>query len=309
MKTSRLLPYLIALVLLAWVLGSLARSGTVGGSLLANSYWLVYAVDLMPLIALGLIVIFVISLIVNWKLLADALGSGMTRRRRGQGKKSWRIQAIVWISTWAAALVYLEVRCHGLFCTASGTGDTAAMVKNVVSGSGPLPTIPLLGAAISFASFVDTNLFAVAFFGVLIVSSVIMVRAVMVHLEETRNEAVQLVEVAQEQGREAVRAAIRILDDNSEGDARERILACYQKMINAASDLGAPIGRDKTARELEQAIRTTFQLKGSGIARLTRLFEEARYSLHAITWEDAEMARECLVEIEEELDRTVTVEA
>jgi hypothetical protein len=308
LKTSRLLPYLIALVLLAWVLGTLARSGTGGGSLLANSYWLVYAIELMPLIALGLIVVFIASLIANWKLIADALGSGMARNRRARNKRSWKIMAIVWLTTWTIAIVYLEIRCHGLFCSSSGTNATATSIQNVVAGSGPLPSIPLLGAVVSFASLVDTNLFAVAFFGVLIVSSVIMVRAVKVHLEETRNETVHLIEVVQEQGREAVRAAIRILDDDSEGDARQRILACYQKMISVAAHLGAPVGLDKTARELELAIRNMFQLKGYGIARLTRLFEEARYSLHSMTLEDAEMARECLVEINEELSGTVTVE-
>jgi hypothetical protein len=309
LKTSRLLPYLIALVLLAWVLGTLAHSGTGGGSLLANSYWLVYAIELMPLLALGLIVVFIGLLIANWKFIAEALGSGMSRNRRVRGKKSWRIMAIVWLTTWSIAIVYLEIRCHGLICSTSGTNATAASIQNVVAGSGPLPSIPLLGAVVTFASLVDTNLFAATFFGVLIVSSVIMVRAVMVHLEDTRNESVQFIEAVQEQGRDAVRAALKILDDDSEGDARQRILTCYQKMIEVAAHLGAPVGLDKTARELELAIRSTFQLNGSGIARLTRLFEEARYSLHAITWEDADMARECLTEINEELGRTVTAEA
>jgi heme exporter protein D len=309
LKTSRLLPYLIALVLLAWVLGSLARSGTAGGSILSNSTWLVYAIELLPVIALGLILIFVVSLIANWRLLADALGSGMTRRRRAQGRKSLKLQLIIWMATWATAIVYLEVKCHGLVCSTANANQTISQIKSVAAGTGPLPPLPILGAVVSFASFLDTNVFALAFFGVLVISSVIMARAVMVHLEETRNERIERVEAAQEQGREAVQAAIRVLDDEAEGDARARILACYRKMVKAASDLGAPVGPDKTARELELGIRNMFLLKGSGIARLTELFEEARYSLHPITWEDAGMARECLVEINEELGRTVSLEA
>jgi len=52
-----------------------------------------------------------------------------------------------------------------------------------------------------------------------------------------------------------------------------------------------------------------FLLKGPGIARLTGLFEEARYSLHPMTWKDAEMARDCFIQIRDELDRTVSIEA
>jgi len=309
LKAKRLLPYLIALLLLAWILGSLARSTTTGGSLLSNSYWLVYTIELLPLIALGLMVVLLVSLIINWRLLSDALGSGMTRKRRAQGKKSWRIQAIVWVATWAAAIVYLELRCHGLVCSSANEANATAVIQNVVSGSGPLPVLPILGPALAFATLVDTNMFALAFFGVLIVSSVIMFRAAMVHLDEIRKQRLELVEMAQEHGREAVQAAIRVLDERGEDDPRARILACYQRMVKVASDLGASVGADKTARELERGIRSMFLLNGPGIARLTRLFEEARYSLHPITEEDAAMARECLVEISEEFDKTVSLEA
>ncbi len=42
---------------------------------------------------------------------------------------------------------------------------------------------------------------------------------------------------------------------------------------------------------------------------MTGLFEEARYSLHPMTWEDAEMARDCFIQIRDELGRTVSIEA
>ncbi len=159
----------------------------------------------------------------------------------------------------------------------------------------------------AFSSLIDTNIFVFAFIGLLTVGSVIAVRSVIVHLDEVRKEKVEFFEMTVKQGREVVQAAIRIIDQNGPDDPRARILACYQKMINAASDLGAPVGVDKTARELEKGIRNMFLLKGPGIACLTGLFEEARYSLHPITGQDSMRARECLEEIGAELNRHAMV--
>ncbi len=309
LKPRRLLPYLIALLLLAWVLGSLARSGTGGGSLLSSSYWLVYAVELLPVIALGVMIVFTAFLLMNAKFFSDALGSGMTRRRKLQKKKSLKIQAVVWIAAWAAVLIFLEVRCRGLTCNSSNTPQMANVTQNFVSGGGPAPSLPFLDTALAIGSLIDTNVFALAFLGLVTIGSVIMVRAVLVHLEEVHKEKVELFETVQEHGRQAVQAAIRILDETIVDDPRGRIQACYLKMIKAASDLGAPVGADKTARELEKGIRGMFLLKGPGIARLTGLFEEARYSLHRITEEDSRTARESLVEISEELNRSIILEA
>ena len=308
MKPRRLFPYLIALALLAWILGSLARSGISGGSLLSNSYWLVYAVELLPLVALGLMVILAIYLAINAGFISDAIGTGMTRKRKQQQKKNQTIRTIIFMATWAVAIMLLWLRCGGLVCNSSAQ-NTASLVMQIVSGAGPVPKLPTLGPVLALASLLDTNFFAFAFLGVVVISSVIMVRAIKVHVDQTRSQRLELVETVQEQGREAAQDAIRVLDEDSYSDPRTRIMACYQKMISAAAGLGAHVGLDRTARELEKGIREMFLLKGSGIARLTGLFEEARYSLHPMTGEDSSQARQCLVEISEELSRTVSIAA
>ncbi len=217
MKPRRLLPYLIALLFLAWVLGSVARSTSTGGNILSNSEWLVFTIELLPIIVLGLMVMFTLFLIVNSRLLSDALGSGMTQRRKAQKKKSWKIQAIVWITGWAVAIVFLEARCHGIFCNSSSTAQTASTLQQIVSGK-PLPSLPVLGTVVAFSSLIDTNIFVFAFIGLLTVGSVIAVRSVIVHLDEVRKEKVEFFEMTVKQGREVVQAAIRIIDQNGPDD-------------------------------------------------------------------------------------------
>ena len=158
----------------------------------------------------------------------------------------------------------------------------------------------------ALAQLVDTSFFVYAFFGLVAVSSVIMVRAFKVSLSEKEvGKAEALVRI--QEGQEAVRDAIRMLDEDVMEDPRTKILACYQRMISAARDLGAPVGLDRTARELEKGIREMFLLRGDGIATLTVLFEEARYSLHTVSEEDSRQARECLLEIQGELNGTFSL--
>ncbi len=304
MKPRRLLPYLAALLLLAWILGSLARSGTGGGSLLSNSYWLVYVIELLPLIALGMMVALGIYLAINWKLMSDVLGFGMAGRRRVLRKRNRTLQFMVTATAWAAAIGVLLAKCGGIVCSnANSAQTTATTVQNAVTSGGQLPQVPLLGPLVTISSLVDTNLIMYAFFGLVAVSSVIMVRAFKVSLSEKETSKAEALARVQE-GQAAVQDAIRMLDEDVVEDSRTKILACYQRMIKAASDLGAPVGPDKTARELEKGIREMFLLRGRGIANLTVLFEEARYSLHPVSEEDSKLAREYLLEIREELSGT-----
>ena len=111
MKPRRMIPHLAALLLLAWILGSLARSGTRGGSILSNSYWLVYALELLPLIALGLMVALGVYLAINWRLMSDVLGFGMAGRRKVLRKKNRTLGIMVWGAAWAVAIGVMMIRC------------------------------------------------------------------------------------------------------------------------------------------------------------------------------------------------------
>ncbi len=306
MKPRRFLPYLIALVLLAWVLGSLARSGGGAGSILSNSIWLIYLVELAPFVAAGLMIALVVSLIRNWKELAEAIGFSLAPKR-GRKKKSGRVEIIVWMAAWLVAIIVLITRCGGITCSAKGATDA---VKHIVIGNDPLPGLPtLFWPAVAFAGNIDYNIMVPAFLALLAVSSVIMVRAIKVSWDETRRMMNDNPLLVQHQGQVAVQDAIRVLESGEGGDPRTRIILCYERMIRAAAELGAPVGLDRTARELEKGIRGLFQLKGQGIARLTSLFEEARYSLHVITDQDSQSALDSLLEIQEELRKTPLQEA
>lgn len=303
LKPARLIPYLTALLLLAWILGSLARSGTSGGSLLSNSTWLVYAINLIPLAALALMVTVGIYIAINWRLMSDVLGFGLARRRRVLRRKNRTLQMIIWLTAWGLAFGVLLLKCGGLVCnSASSVSSTSSTVENAITSGGNLPQLPLLGPLLAISSLIDTNFFVYTFFALVAVSSVIMVRAFAVSLKETDLSKEKALAVAQE-GEVAVKDAIRKLDDETL-DPRTKILACYQRMIRAAQDLGAPVGPDRTARELEHGIRNMFMLRGDGIATLTALFEEARYSLHEVYEKESEQARDCLVQIQEELRAT-----
>ncbi len=311
MRTRQVLPYLAALLLLAWILGSLARSGTGGASILSNSYWLVYLVYLIPFLALGAMVVMIVFLAISWKVLSDALGFGIARKRRMTRKQSNTIRLVVWISFWGLALGTLYWKCGGIFCKADNSTRTLGQTTEtfVQGGQGAVfsPFTVLQGPAYALADLISSGWFAIAFFGLLVVSSVILVRGIKVSLDETR-AGEYLPDRVREEGTVAVRDALRVLEKEEVADPRTRIMACYERMIRAAASLGADVSVDQTARELESGIRRMFQLKSPSIRDLTRLFEEARYSLHPITEQDSEEAQRCLLEIGEELRATVSVQ-
>jgi hypothetical protein len=309
LNPRRILPYAAGLLVLAWALGSLARSGS-GGGILLDSYWLLYLVYLLPVFAVGAMVALIVFIAFNWRDLSNAIGFGIVARRRATRKQSRTVQLIVYMAFWGLALMVLYYRCGGIICNTNSTQPLAGnLTTKIVSGS-PGPDLPSLGRQLAgLTSIVSTDWFFWGFVGLLAVSSVIIARSFKVSLDETRNARLVEAAAVQEAGTRAVQDALKVLEEAEEKDPRTRILRCYQKMIMAAAALGARVSPDQTARELEKGIRMTFLLKGSGIGELTRLFEEARYSLHPITEEDAVEAQRSLVDIREELKGVVRVEA
>ncbi len=265
-----------------------------------NSYWLIYFLYITPLIALGLIVAMIFFLAYNWRFLSDAIGFGMAGKRKQQKKRSKRtIQTILSIAVWLIAIEVLLRQCGGLFCKSSQAANSS-QVQQLVSGSAPLPALFSIEAISRLDSIVQTNWFYIAFLGLFAVSSVIIARAIKVSWEEMK-EPITEIPTPQAEGIAAVEDAIHILESQDTPDPRSRIIKCYQRMIQAAQHLGAPVTSDQTARELERAIRKMLMLKGSAINELTHLFEEARYSLHPVTEKDGEEAHGHLLAIAEEM--------
>jgi Domain of unknown function (DUF4129) len=251
-------------------------------------------------------VVMIVLLAYNWRLLSDALGYGIAGRRKQQKKKSRTLQIIIWMSTWLIAIEVLLQKCGGIFCKPSENASLTPQVVQFVAGSGPGPALPFVQAVNQLGSIVQANWFSAAFIGLLAVSSVIIIRAVKVSWEESRGKIIPMPGPPAE-GISAVEDAIHILESEEAMDPRTRIINCYQRMIQAAQRLGAPVTSDQTARELETAIRKMLMLRGPAINELTELFEEARYSLHQITERDGENAHQCLLTIAEEMKLPVSV--
>jgi len=251
-------------------------------------------------------VVIIVLLAYNWRLFSDVLGYGMAGRRKQRKKQSRSLQIIVWMGAWLVAIEVLLQRCGGIFCKTSQDANLTPQIQQFVTGSGSGPVLPFVQAVTQLGSIVQTSWFSIAFLGLLAVSSVIIIRAVKVSFEESRGKIIPMPGPPAE-GISAVEDAIHILESQEATDPRTRIINCYQRMIQAAQHLGAPVTSDQTARELETAIRKMLILRGSAITDLTELFEEARYSLHPITERDGEKAHQHLLSIAEEMRLPVSV--
>jgi uncharacterized protein DUF4129 len=297
MEVRRLVPYIVGLIVLAFALGSLPR-GSPGGSLLFRSYWLLYLIYLGPIVVLGVMLALIVLIALNWRDIGAGIGFRMAQSRRGR-KRASMYSIFVWLFMWTIAIVVLMEKPGTIF-NPLGTNSTATVAA--IGGGDGTPSNPfqLGGFLPTISSLVQSSWFGIAFLGLLVVGGLVLIQSVRVAMKETSEMDARGFEERRIEGLEAVYGAIELVDDETV-DPRSRIITCYQHMITAVSRLGVPLSPDQTARELERAINSTFVLKGSATGELTQLFEEARYSLHDISDEDAGNARKCLDSIAEEL--------
>lgn len=298
MYIRRLIPYLVGLLVLAFALGSLPR-GTPGGSLLFQSYWLLYLIYLAPIAILGLMVALIILIGLNWKSLGAGLGFAIANRRKMRsGRKKSRYSLLLYIGFWSVAILVLATKKGTIFNPAAADQNvTRAIVNDATPPPNPLQGGGLLPA---ISSIVQNDWFSFAFAGLLIVSGLVLFQTLRTAIHEPASSMYYDVEEAQLEGLQAVHEAMKLVDDKA-NDPRSRIILCYQHMLATVSRVGVLISSDQTARELEKASRSTFSLKGPATSDLTRLFEEARYSLHEIVDEDATRAGNDLEAISAEL--------
>jgi len=100
---------------------------------------------------------------------------------------------------------------------------------------------------------------------------------------------------------DAVDDALDDLDD--ETDARRGILACYRRFEEATARARVRRAPWQTANEFMQDARGRLPLPASAVEQLTRLFELARFSHHAVPPTARARARECLADIRAALAR------
>lgn len=274
--------------------------------MLIGSWWLVILVSLAPLVGLGLMIVLTILLVYNSDLLSRALGSGIAGKRKQPRKRTRLVHYIMAGAIWMAALVFLLNRPGGLL------GEHPIRVDNSNTldkpGNHAATTAPaIVQSANSIGSFLQTDWFYVAFYGLLIVCSVIVARSIVYSWQETKGDLRKLTETARAEAIASVEDAFRLLNVEPGSDPRLRIINCYQRMALAAHQQGANITSDQTARELEAAIHDMLGIAGPSMRDLTNLFEEARYSLHPITEDDATRAQQYLLNIAQEMNFTISI--
>jgi uncharacterized protein DUF4129 len=296
LRLPRTIPYIAGLIVLAFALGSLTH-GTPGGSLLFQAYWLLYLVYLGPVVILAAMVALIILIALNYRDIGAALGYGIAKRRTR--KRGSRYSTFVTMFFWALAIGVLLQTKGSIFnpTRAANSTITAIVGKDATTAPTPIQTGGVLPA---LSNLVQNPWFSFVFLGLLAVVSLVVVQTLRVAYKETRDTTNRQLQENQEQGLKAVHEAIKLIDDPT-SDPRSRIIACYQHLITTVSGLGAPVSSDLTARELDRAVRSTFDLRGPATTELTQLFEEARYSLHEIMENDADDAHHYLESVAEEL--------
>ena len=296
MDTRRLLPYIVGILVLAFALGSLPRSQP-GGSLLFRSYWLLYLIYLGPVAVLGIMIALVVIVALNWRDFSSAVGFQMARQRKLR-KRGSRWSILISGVFWALAIGVLMFKKGSVFNSTISSNSTVSQIMGA-DAAGPT-ALQFSGIIPALSNLIDNSWFSIAFLSLVVVGSVVLVQSIRVFFKETRDMNAQVVEGNRAEGLLAVQEAIRLVEDQSM-DPRSRIIACYHNLMKTTSRLGAPLSPHLTARELEEAIRFKFELEGTATSDLTQLFEEARYSLHEMSDDDAEKAHEYLDDIAREL--------
>jgi len=98
----------------------------------------------------------------------------------------------------------------------------------------------------------------------------------------------------------AVRTAIADLE--SGGDFRDAVLRCYRSMVLLFEARGRRVRPEQTAREFEAEALASVGVSRAGVDELTSLFEEARYSTHAIGAAHRDAAIASLTAVRKELE-------
>ena len=218
-------------------------------------------------------------------------------RRRKTGKPRSMKSIFITILFWGLALGVLISRQRA----SPSTNSTSTLEHQIVGEKASVPGTVQIGNGVGLISnLIQSGWFNILFLGLIVVCGFVLVQSLRFAFEKSSSPDT-LYATRQEEGLQAVATAMKQVHDETL-DPRSRIIACYETVINAAFRLGASISSDQTARELEARIRSMFSLRGAAIHELTALFEEARYSLHEITEEDASRALEHLHAIYGELD-------
>jgi hypothetical protein len=98
---------------------------------------------------------------------------------------------------------------------------------------------------------------------------------------------------------DAVDAALDMLE--AAGDPRQAIIAAYARMLEALEQRGLGCRPTETPRVHLARCLTAADVRPEPLEQLVRLFEEARFSTHPMTWEHRDEARRALGAVRRDL--------
>jgi uncharacterized protein DUF4129 len=108
-----------------------------------------------------------------------------------------------------------------------------------------------------------------------------------------------------EAGREALRRDRELYDAAlAESDVRNGIVACWVLLEETAAKVGIPRLPAETATELVVRFLHTLDVDPRPVARLARLYHEARFSTHELPTDARPQAERALADIHADLDRS-----
>lgn len=202
-------------------------------------------------------------------LLGTALALSLRRRVRVFGRKVRPRSPWDWIGTLIAVAIFLALLFVWPDVSRSvGEGSSNATSPTAGEAMQPLPTVSGLPLGLFLALALLGALFALVFF--LRLGTVLRVAAPgVVSAEKERKVAV-----------DAVVATIEELHLGE--DVRSAILGCYWRFCAVLDARGLRDQSAMTPRELEDLAVRRLQISTESAEALTGLFEEARYSVHAL---------------------------
>lgn len=169
----------------------------------------------------------------------------------------------------------------------SGPGTNGTMPPSPPSGNG-LPSNVSFGSTSIPGWAVYVGVIAiVAIVALLVVPLTLALRS------KSRPSAARPIADASARARAEIAATLARLEADPDADPRALILALYARLLGALEPRVGDLG-PRTARELERAAVVDLGLPPSEARELTGLFEEARYSAHALGAADSQRARTAL---------------
>lgn len=261
---------------------------------------------LLPFLILAAMIWYLITIILERKTIIELIRVWIEiiLRQRGQGGGR-RFSLFAYLASFLLVMIVISAmsRLRSVRSIIEQVADSVAVagqgVTNQLVGSSS-DVAPAAGALYAHVLAYSS---AIVFAGIIVVSVGLVIVGITGGLKQIREHNLHDFELTKTQTVETIRDTSRKLEAG--GDYYELILACYKKMCDLLSAHGAPTYDSQTPREFERVAGKVLAVSEQALDRLTRLFEEARYSTHVIDQAQRLEAIECLREIEDELSKEI----